>query len=130
MLVFGLVSSAFDLVTFAVLTRGFGAPPDLFRTAWFVESLLTELVVALVVRTRRPFYRSRPGAILLWTTIALVAIALAIPFLPYTSSLGFVSMPGSLMAALAVITLGYVAATELVKRLFYSTLHEPRSRRR
>jgi Mg2+-importing ATPase len=119
MLVFGLVSSAFDLVTFAVVRRGFSAGPELFRTAWFVESLLTELLVALVVRTQRPFYRSRPGTVLLWTTVLLVVVAVAIPFLPFASGLGFVAMPGPLLASLAVITIGYVAATEIVKRLFY-----------
>jgi Mg2+-importing ATPase len=128
MLVFGLVSSVFDLVTFAVLRRGFNAAPDLFRTAWFVESLLTELLVALVVRTRRPFFRSRPGPILLWTTMLLVVAATAIPFLPYASRIGFVPISGPLLTSLAVITLGYVAATELVKRLFYRQPDEPRSR--
>jgi P-type Mg2+ transporter len=119
MLVFGLVSSAFDFVTFGVLTWGFDATPEMFRTAWFVESLLTELLVALVVRTRRPFFRSRPGPILLWTTSVLVVVAMAIPFLPYAARIGFVPMSGPLLTSLAVITLGYVAATELVKRPFY-----------
>jgi len=45
-----------------------------FRTAWFVESLLTELVIALVVRTRRPFFRSRPGTLLLTSTLVLIAL--------------------------------------------------------
>jgi Mg2+-importing ATPase len=128
MLLFGLVSSAFDLVTFGVLRLGFAATPELFRTAWFVESLLTELVVALVVRTRRPFYRSRPGPVLLWTTALLVPVAVAIPFLPYASRIGFVPMSGPLVAVLAVITLAYVAATELVKWWFYHPAHEHRSR--
>jgi hypothetical protein len=48
------------------------------KTGWFVESLLTELAVAMVVRTRGPFFRSRPGKVLLWTTIALIAVAVAI----------------------------------------------------
>jgi P-type Mg2+ transporter len=130
MLVFGLVSSAFDLVTFAVLRRGFDAPPELFRTGWFVESLLTELVVALVVRTRRPFFRSRPGSILLWSTVLLVVVATTIPFFPYASRIGFVPLSGALLTSLAVITVGYVAATELVKRLFYRPAHEQRSQRR
>jgi P-type Mg2+ transporter len=58
---FGLVSSVFDYVTFGVLLFVVHASPDEFRTGWFIESLLTELAVALVVRTRRSFYRSRPG---------------------------------------------------------------------
>ena len=61
MLEFGAVSSVFDFLTFGALLLVFRAAPDLFRTGWFVESLLTELVIALVVRTRRPFFRSRPG---------------------------------------------------------------------
>ncbi len=60
MVEFGAVSSIFDFVTFGVLLKGFRVNPELFRTSWFVESLLTELVIALVVRTKRPFYRSRP----------------------------------------------------------------------
>ena len=65
MIEFGILSSAFDILTFGVLLVVFQAHPALFRTGWFVESLLTELLIALVVRTRRPFFRSRPGAVLL-----------------------------------------------------------------
>jgi Mg2+-importing ATPase len=116
MLVFGLVSAIFDFVTFAVLQIGFHARPELFRTAWFVESLLTELVIALVVRTGRPFYESRPGKVLLMSTIGLIAVAFAIPFLPVAGLFGFVPLPGVLVAAIAGITVAYVAATELTKR--------------
>ena len=61
MVKFGVLSSVFDAVTFATLLLVFATPVAVFRTGWFVESLLTELVIALVVRTRRPFFRSRPG---------------------------------------------------------------------
>jgi Mg2+-importing ATPase len=61
--------------------------------------------------------------------VVLVVVATAIPFLPYASRIGFVPMSGALVAVLAVITIGYVAATELVKRLFYRPAHEQRSRR-
>src|SRR5262249_36591271 len=60
MVEFGVLSSAYDLITFVILLTVFHATPEIFRTGWFVESLLTELLIALVVRTRRPFYRSRP----------------------------------------------------------------------
>jgi Mg2+-importing ATPase len=90
----------------------------LFRTAWFVESLLTELVIALVVRTGRPFYESRPGRLLLTSTIGLIAVAFAIPFLPIAEVFGFVPLPGTLVAAIAGITVLYVVSTELTKRRF------------
>lgn len=119
MLEFGLVSSAFDVLTFGVLLFGFAAAPELFRTAWFIESLLTELVIALVVRTRRPAYRSRPGTILLGTTLALIAISFAIPYLPHADLFGFVPLPAALLGLIAAITALYVVAAELTKRWFY-----------
>jgi P-type Mg2+ transporter len=119
MVQFGALSSAFDFVTFAVLLWAFHATPELFRTGWFVESLLTELVVALVVRTRRPLLQSQPGQVLLITTAILIPLAFVIPYLPYSHLLGFVPLPISLLAALATITGGYVLAAELTKRWFY-----------
>jgi Mg2+-importing ATPase len=119
MLEFGLLSSAFDLLTFGALLGMFHATPEIFRTGWFVESLLTELVIALVVRTRRPLYRSKPGRFLLVSTMILVPVTFAVPFLPHADVFGFVPLPMSLLAALAAITLLYVAATEVMKRWFY-----------
>jgi Mg2+-importing ATPase len=119
MVEFGLLSSAFDLLTFVVLLRVFAAGVEEFRAAWFVESLLTELVIALVVRTRRPFWRSRPGNTLLVTTLALALFAPAIPYLPYASELGFAPLPASLTATLLAITAAYVGAAEWLKHGFY-----------
>jgi Mg2+-importing ATPase len=119
MIVFGMLSSLFDLLTFALLHRVMHVSPELFRTAWFIESLLTELAVALVVRTRRPFFRSRPGRLLLVSTIALAALAPAIPWLPGAMLLGFVPVPGWLLASIMLITAAYVAAAELTKRFFF-----------
>ena len=119
MVEFGLLSSAFDLLTFGLLLVLFAAGPELFRTGWFVESLLTELLVALVVRTRRPSWRSRPGSLLLWSTLGVIALALAIPYLPYADLLGFVPLPSGVVLALVAVALLYVAATEWLKKGFY-----------
>ena len=119
MLVFGVVSSAFDALTFGVLLRRFEATAAEFHTGWFIESLLTELVIALVVRTRRPFFRSRPGALLLWSTVGLATVCLMAPWLPFAGLMGFVSLPPSLLLALVGITAAYVLAAEGVKQAFY-----------
>jgi Mg2+-importing ATPase len=121
MIEFGLLSSIFDVLTFAVLLRGFHATVEVFRTGWFVESLLTELVIALVVRTRRPWFRSRPGSLLLVTTIALCVVSVAIPYLPLVDALGFVALPAPLLIALGMIAGLYVVAAEYTKRWFYRT---------
>ncbi len=122
MVVFGLISSVFDILTFAVLLYTFRASPEEFRTGWFIESLLTELVVALVVRTRLPFFRSRPGTLLLWSSVGFIAITLIIPYLPFDSIFGFVPLPAPLMFAIIALTVGYVIAVEVGKRFFYGSM--------
>jgi Mg2+-importing ATPase len=119
MIVFGALSSLFDFLTFGALLGLFGATPELFRTGWFVESLLTELVIALVVRTRRPFLRSRPGPLLLASTVTIIAVTFAIPYLPFAGILGFTALPGTVLLALVAITALYIGATELAKARFY-----------
>jgi Mg2+-importing ATPase len=119
MIVFGLVSSAFDLITFATLWLGFGAGADLFRSGWFIESAATELVVLFVLRTRRPFYRSRPSRPLTLSSLVLLLVTVAIPFSPFAAPLGLVPIPLNIMVALALITAGYVAATEVAKDAFF-----------
>jgi len=110
----------FDLVTFAILLGPFAAGALVFRSGWFVESLLTELMVALVVRTRGSVLRSRPGRVLLWTTLALLPLTLAIPYLPAAGVLGFVPIPMILLGVLVALAVAYVAAAEWLKRVYYA----------
>ena len=119
MVEFGILSSVFDLLTFAILLQVFRASEEMFRTGWFVESLLTELVIALVVRTRRPFLASRPGTLLLWSTAALVAVTLLWPYLPFVGILGFVPLPAAMVVVLVGIVVLYVISAEILKRWFY-----------
>ncbi|CAN5148546.1 magnesium-translocating P-type ATPase [soil metagenome] len=119
MIVFGLVSSLFDFATFGVLMLVFHAGPDLFRSGWFVESLMTELVIALVIRTHQPFYLSRPGRALLVSTLVVIGVTIALPYLPISGAFGFVPLPAPLLAGLLLIVAGYVAATEVAKLFFY-----------
>jgi Mg2+-importing ATPase len=119
MVEFGVLSSLFDFLTFAALLGLFAASVELFRTGWFVESLLTELLIALVVRTRRPFFRSRPSTLLLTSTVAVAALAFIIPYLPFAHLLGFVPLPFAVLATLATITGFYVATAEALKQKFY-----------
>jgi len=114
-------SSVFDFVTFAVLILVVRASPELFRTSWFVESLLTQLMMVLVMRTRRPFYTSRPGTLLLGLTAGMMVLAVVLPYLPIAATFGFVPLPGTLLAIILTITVAYVVTTDLEKRWFYSS---------
>jgi Mg2+-importing ATPase len=126
MAIFGSISSLFDFLTFGVLLWVYQAGPELFRTGWFVESLMTELLITLVVRTYRPFYRSRPGRLLWMSTLVMGAITLALPYLPGVAIFDFEPLPPALLAMLLAITALYVAASELAKRLIYHE-HVPQS---
>jgi Mg2+-importing ATPase len=119
MVQFGLLSSVFDGLTFLLLLRGFHADEATFHTAWFIESLLTELVIALVVRTEGPFFRSRPGTFLLWSSVVLVVVTYALPSSPVAGVFGFVPLSAWLASSLAGLTVGYVVAVEVLKRWFY-----------
>jgi Mg2+-importing ATPase len=121
MLVFGLTSSLFDLLTFWLLLKVFHASGALFQTSWFVVSLLTELAVLLVLRTHRPAWGSRPGTALWMTTMLVAVIAVGLPFIdPLAALFGLVAPPPALLGSMLLVVLAYVATTEFAKRRFYA----------
>jgi Mg2+-importing ATPase len=127
MIVFGLISSIFDVLTFATLLLVFHANEATFQTTWFVISLFTELAVVLVLRTHRPAFRSRPSSLLLWTTVVMSIVALVIPFLgPFASAFGFVPLSALEMGAVLIIVAGYIVATEGAKAWFYRSRKQAR----
>jgi Mg2+-importing ATPase len=115
MIVFGLISSAFDIVTFVVLRVGYDANADLFRSSWFVISTATELAVMLVLRTARPFWRSRPATPLLLASALIAAVVITLPYTPLAGALGLVAIPARVLVGLVVLVAGYVASNELAK---------------
>ncbi|MGV3758195.1 MAG: magnesium-translocating P-type ATPase [Actinomycetota bacterium] len=116
MIAYGLISSAFDLATFAVLRLGFDAGASLFRSAWFIESTLTELTVMLVLRTNRPFFRSRPARALLWSSITVAVLTVLLPFGPMAGPLGLTDVPVRVLATLLGLIAAYAAVNEVAKR--------------
>jgi len=120
MIVFGITSSVFDYLTFGVLLFFLHATPDLFRTGWFVESVVSASLIVLVVRTRNPFFHSRPASPLMVTTILIVTLTVLLPFIPFVRNLfGFKPLPLFFYAALGLVVMLYVIAAEIVKRYFY-----------
>jgi P-type Mg2+ transporter len=119
MLVFGLLSSVFDYATFGVLMLVFHADSGKFRTGWFTESVVSAALVVLVIRTRRPVFRSVPSWKLLTATLLVAAAVIVIPFTPLRGPLGFVRITGLTYAAIAAIVVVYVLAAEVAKWLFY-----------
>ena len=119
MVVFGLVSSLFDILTFAALYLMAEKGPEVFRSGWFVESLLTQLLTIFIVRTYRPFYKSRPATLLLLSASTIGLLAVALPYSPLAAWFGLVPLPLPILLTVLAISLVYMAAAEGVKRVFY-----------
>lgn len=125
MITFGLVSSVFDLLTFGLLLLVLRSDVEQFRTGWFLESVLSEILVLLVIRTRRPFFRSPIGRSLFWASIGVAGATLILPYVPLGRSFGLVPVSGPVLLILAAITGAYVAASEVAKRAFFSRDQRP-----
>ena len=119
MLTFGVLSSVFDYLTFGVLLFIFHASPDQFRTAWFIESVVSATLTVLVIRSRRPFFRSAPSKLLVMATLLVVTATCCLPYSPLGIPLGFAPVSTSFLVMIGLIVLAYVVSAELVKRLFY-----------
>jgi Mg2+-importing ATPase len=114
-LIMGPLSSLFDLSTFAVLALGFKADVEVFRSAWFVESIATQILVIFVIRTARPFWTSRPNTVLTATSLGALAVALLLALTPAGHFAGFVSLPLPILTAMVIITIFYLGAAEALK---------------
>src|ERR1035441_7107158 len=116
---FGVLSSVFDYLTFGALLYLFHASTDQFRTAWFIESVVSASLILLVVRSRQHIFSSRPSRRLILATLGIVLVAAVLPYLPFADCLGFVSLPLVYLVVTAAIVALYIAAAELTKRFFY-----------
>jgi Mg2+-importing ATPase len=119
MLVLGPVSSIFDFLTFGLLLLIFHANQVLFHTGWFIESLATQVLVIFVLRTRRSPFRSRPHRLLAATSIAVVVVAIALPYTPLGVWFGFVPPSAAFLLAIAGLTASYLVLAQGVKAAFY-----------
>jgi Mg2+-importing ATPase len=123
MITFGLISSVFDYLTFGVLLFILHASPAQFRTGWFMESVISASIIVLVIRSRRPFFKSRPGKYLLIATIAIVIATLIFPFTPLGKIFDFVHLPMSFLMILGIIMALYILTAELAKNIFYKKVN-------
>lgn len=123
MVFFGPISSIFDIATFLVLWHVFGASSPvhqtLFQSGWFVEGLISQLLVVHMIRTRRiPFLQSRAAWPLLGMTLVIVAVAIFLPMGPLAHSFRMEALPLGYWPWLVAILLGYMALTQAVKGWF------------
>lgn len=119
MLVIGLISSLFDFLTFYVMLVVLQADEKLFQTGWFVESLCTQVLVIFIIRTRGNPLKSHAHPLLTVTSLAVVCIAVLLPFTPIGTYFGFVPPPAKFYFILGAMVLVYLFVVELAKQGFY-----------
>ena len=122
MVTFGLLSSVFDFLTFGALLLLLKAGTEQFRTGWFVESVVSACLIVLVVRSRRPFFRTMPSRYLLVATHVIVGLTVLIPFTPLAEVFKFTSLSLEYLLLLLAIVVLYILTAELTKVLFYRRL--------
>jgi Mg2+-importing ATPase len=129
MVVMGPISTAFDLMTFFVLLRLFHADEAFFRTGWFLESLVTQILMIFAVRTRRHMFASKPHGAVTILAFGTAALTVALPYLPGVGRwFEFVRPPALYFGYLAAAVAGFLVVTEFVKRLFYKHMLPRQSR--
>jgi len=128
MLYMGPVSSLFDFLTFLIMLLVFSIPlvgysshdVSLFQTAWFIESLCSQILVVFIIRTRRkPFWKSKPSKYLVISCLAIVAFALMLPFTPLGEVFGSVTPPPLFFLILLLLLSAYLVLAEFIKNWFY-----------
>jgi Mg2+-importing ATPase len=119
MLVMGPVSSVFDFLTFGLLLLVFHANEALFQTGWFIESLATQVLVIFVLRTRGNPLKSRPHPLLAATSLAVVVVAVGLPFTPLGVWFGFAPPSAAFLLAIAGLTVSYLALAQGANWAFY-----------
>ena len=113
--VMGPLSSLFDFLTFGVLLLAFKALPAEFQTAWFMESMASQILVVFLIRTNGRPWQALPHPVLVASTLAALLAAMALPFTPAGAWFGFQAPPLPMLAAIGAIVCAYLVAVELLK---------------
>lgn len=119
MIVFGMLSSVFDYLAFGAFLLVLNATFEQFRTAWFMESVISASLIVLIIRTKKTFFTSIPGKYLLFSTLFISLATLLLPFTPFGKPFGFSTLHASFLVAIGIIVMLYIIAAEVTKAVFY-----------
>ncbi len=77
--------------------------------------MATQILVIFLIRSSEPFWKGRPHRILVATSLGALALAHALALTPLGRPLGFVPLAPSILLAMAVLVVGYLAAAEVAQ---------------
>ena len=105
----------FDLATFWVLLQLFHAGPELFRTSWFIESMVTRILVIFVIRTWGTAWSSHANGALVATSLGALAVACIIALSLIGRAFGFAAVPAFLLLSIGIIVVVHLCLAEVIK---------------
>lgn len=123
MIIFGIHSSLFDVITFLTLLYVLKVKESVFQTSWFVESVLTELFILFIIRTHKNFFKSKPGEYLFLLSILGLILTLGLPYLPFAKDLGLVPLPMLNLGIMLIIVASYIITADILKVWFFRKYH-------
>ncbi|KAB1158211.1 magnesium-translocating P-type ATPase [Flavobacterium luteum] len=119
MVIFGIHSSIFDIITFLTLLYVLKVKETAFQTAWFVESILTELFILFIIRTHKNFFKSTPSKYLFILSILGLVITISLPYLPFAGEVGLTPLPVLNLGIMLVIVVCYITTADILKVWFF-----------
>jgi len=123
MVIFGIHSSVFDVITFLTLLYILKVKESAFQTGWFVESILTELFILFIIRTHKNFFKSRPGKYLFILSIIGFIVTIWLPYLPFANEIGLTPLPFVNFVAILLIVAAYIITADILKVWFFKKYH-------
>lgn len=119
MIIFGIHSSLFDVITFMTLLFLLKVKESAFQTGWFVESVCVQLFILFIVRTHKNFFTSKPGKYLFILSMIGLVITIALPYMPFANELGLVPLPIINLGVMLLIVVIYILTADLLKIWFF-----------
>lgn len=119
MLIFGIHSSLFDILTFLILIYVLKVKESGFQTAWFVESIVSELFILFIIRTHKNFYKSKPGKYLFISSVFGLVLTVGLPYLPFANDIGLSPLPMLNLGVMLLIVFCYIITADLLKTWFF-----------
>jgi Mg2+-importing ATPase len=119
MIIFGIHSSIFDIITFITLLFVLKVKESAFQTSWFIESILTELFILFIIRTHKNFFKSQPGKYLFLLSVLGLILTLGLPYMPFASDIGLTPLPMINLGIILLIVACYIITADLLKVWFF-----------
>lgn len=119
MVIFGLHSSIFDVITFLVLLYGLKVKEATFQTAWFIESVLSELFILFIIRTHKNFFKSQASQSLILLSVLGLVLTLGLPYMPFAADMGLVPLSLTHLLTMLSIVIAYVVTADSLKVWFF-----------